>query len=75
MLKLDTQPRSHLVMEVCIQQDMCTAPHPLQHGTPPPPGAMSHLLREWAGIWCHQFACLLLTIDASAEPFLTTSTN
>ena len=30
LLKLDTQPRSHLVVEVCIQRGICTAPHPLQ---------------------------------------------
>ena len=28
LLKLDTQPRSHLVVKVCIQQGIYTAPHP-----------------------------------------------
>ena len=45
LLKLDTQPSSHLVVEVCIQRGMCTATHPLQHGTPAPPGAMPRLLQ------------------------------
>ena len=35
LLKLDTQPRSHLLVEFCILQGICTAPHPLQCGTPP----------------------------------------
>ena len=30
VLKLDTQPRSHLVGEVCIRHGLCSAPHPLQ---------------------------------------------
>ena len=30
LLKLDTHPCSHLVVEVCIQWGMCTVPHPLQ---------------------------------------------
>ena len=39
LLKLDTQPRSHLVVEVCIQQGMsrhvyCTPPPPTGHPTP-----------------------------------------
>ena len=63
LLKLDTQPSSHLVVEVCIQRGMCTATHPLQHGTPAPPGAMPHLLQEYASRWCHQFASLVLTIE------------
>ena len=46
LLKLDTQPRSHLVVKVCIQQGIYTAPHPLQHDTPPPPGAMPRSLQE-----------------------------
>ena len=46
LLKLDTLPCSHLVVEVCIQQGMCTVPHPLQHGTPPPPGAIPCWLQE-----------------------------
>ena len=33
LLKLDTKPFSHLVVEVCIQQGMCIAPQPLKHGT------------------------------------------
>ena len=40
LLKLDTQPRSHLVVEVRSNkacQGMFTLPHPLQHRTPPPP--------------------------------------
>ena len=52
-LKLDTQKCSHLVVDVCIQRDMCTLPHPHQHGTPPRPGAMPRLLQEQAGRWCH----------------------
>ena len=31
LLKLDTQPRSHLVVEDCIQQGICTAPTPSRH--------------------------------------------
>ena len=46
LLKLDAQPCSHLVVEVPIQQGMCTVHHPLQHGIPPPPGAMPRLLQE-----------------------------
>ena len=45
-LKLDIQPRSHLVVEVCIQRGMCTVTNPLQHGTPPPPGVMPRSLLE-----------------------------
>ena len=30
LLKLDPQTCSILVMEVCIQRGMCTAPHPLK---------------------------------------------
>ena len=46
LLKLDIQPRSHLVVEVCIQRGMCTVTNPLQHGTPPPPGVMPRSLLE-----------------------------
>ena len=46
LLKLDTQPRSHLFVEVCIERGICTAPHPLQYGTLPPLGAMPHLVQE-----------------------------
>ena len=37
LLQLDTQARSHLVVEFYIQQGICTAPHPLRYGSPPPP--------------------------------------
>ena len=30
IVTLDTQKHSYLVVEVCIQLGMCTAPHPLQ---------------------------------------------
>ena len=46
LFKLDTQPQSHLVVEVCIQQGICTALQALQYGTPPPPGAMPCSLQE-----------------------------
>ena len=39
LLKLDTQPCSHLVVKVASNeacQGMFTVPHPIQHGTPPP---------------------------------------
>ena len=44
LLKLDTQPSSHLVEDVCIQRGICTAPHALQYGSPPTPGTMPHSL-------------------------------
>ena len=30
LLELDKQPHSHLLVEFCIQQDICTAHHPFQ---------------------------------------------
>ena len=36
LLKLDTHPGSHLLVEFCIQRGTCTAPHSCQSGTPPP---------------------------------------
>ena len=51
------------MVEVCIQQGVCTAPHTLQYGISSPPCPMPHLLREMAGRWCHRFVCLVLTID------------
>ena len=45
--------------------------HPTRHVycTPPPPGAMHHLLREQASRWCHQFACLVLTIEVNGSKY------
>ena len=56
LLKLDKKTRSHL-------GGLCTAPQPLQHGTPPPPSALPCPLHDQAGIWCHRFVCIVLTID------------
>ena len=59
----DTQPCSHLVVEVCIECVICTALHRLQYGIPLPPGTMPRSLQEQASRWYHQFACLVLTIE------------
>ena len=42
---------------------ICTAPHPLQYGTPPPPSPMPHLLQEMAGRWCHWSVSIVLKIE------------
>ena len=31
---------------------------------------MSHSLQEKAGRWCHQFACLVLTLEVYGLPML-----
>ena len=42
---------------------ICTAPHPLQYGTPPPPSPMPHLLQEMVGRWCHWSVSIVLKIE------------
>ena len=58
LLKLYQQPRSHLVVEGCIQQGLCTVPHPSKH--------MPCSLQEKTGRWCHRSVCLVLTIEVYA---------
>ena len=45
LLKQDTQPRSHLVVEVCIHEAYVLPPPP-QIWHPPHPGAMPRSLQE-----------------------------
>ena len=58
-----TQLGSHLLVEFCIQQGICSAQHPLQYDTPPPQSPLPHLLQEMASRWCHRSVCLELKIE------------
>ena len=60
LLKLDTQPSASRILYPT--RDMYCTP-PLEDGTPAPPSPMPRLLQEMASRWCHQSACLVLTID------------
>ena len=53
MLKLDKQPNTHLLVEVCIQWVVY----------PPSQSAMPYWKQEMASRWWHRSVCLLLTID------------
>ena len=37
--------------------------------TPTPLSAMPSLLQEYAGRWCHQLTCLVLTIEVYGSDF------
>ena len=63
LLKLDKQPRSHLVVEVCIQWGLCMHPTPSKY--------KPYLLQDLTGRWCHRSVCLLLTIDVYSMPLPT----
>ena len=55
LLKLDAQSRSHLVVEVCTQQDLCTALHLSKR--------YASFIARIAGRWFHRSVYLVLTID------------
>ena len=63
LLKLDKQPCSHLVVEVCLRRGLCT---------PPPSKSMLRTLQEKTGRWCHWSVCLVLTIDVYGLPLTLT---
>ena len=58
MLKLDTQPRGHLLVEFGIQQGICTAP-------PPPSNMVLHPLQaKWL------FHCKKWPVDGDTDLFV-----
>ena len=56
MLKLYTQPYSHLLAEFCNHPDICTIP-------PPPPSLLPPWVQNSTSRWCHRSVCLVLTVD------------
>ena len=62
LLKLDTLPRSHLLLvEFFIQRVRCIATPP-PYCTPRPPSLMPCLLQDIASRWYHRSICLVLII-------------